>query len=331
MIQNKIYDFLKANKLTDKDQQTFLKEYSDSAKAKELYGFFQANQLTDKNFNSFYDTYLKKKEPLEPLSPDGGKAGTSEAQLGLKPAKVQPTIFKEPSVGEDTVLARKLAKQQRAAAEGTGVRLPAAPKVVAEERAAERALAPKIEKPTETEGQSWLSNTVSALDRGFYKNLIGNPVKGLATVIQYGTEAMTGGRVKEGPVSDALMRFGNWFNNAIDEVAPQDPEFKNSLSDQFAQALGQVGSVVLTGGFGAGGRGAAIAEQAIPKTGKLASIVAATKAGGKELVSEMTSPAAISAGLTMGQAEFERAKQAGASDDQAFEAFYKNAAVGSIL
>lgn len=331
MIQNKIYDFLKANKLTDKDQQTFLKEYSDSAKAKELYGFFQANQLTDKDFNSFYDTYLKKKEPLEPLSPDGGKAGTSEAQLGLKPAKIQPTIFKEPSVGEDTVLARKLAKQQRAAAEGTGVRLPAAPKVVAEERAAERALAPKIEKPTETEGQSWLSNTVSALDRGFYKNLIGNPVKGLATVIQYGTEAMTGGRVKEGPVSDALMRFGNWFNNAIDEVAPQDPEFKNSLSDQFAQALGQVGSVVLTGGFGAGGRGAAIAEQAIPKTGKLASIVAATKAGGKELVSQMTSPAAISAGLTMGQSEFERAKQAGASDDQAFEAFYKNAAVGSIL
>ena len=61
MIQNKIYDFLKANKLTDKDQQTFLKDYSDSAKAKELYGFFQANKLTDKDFNSFYDTYLKKK------------------------------------------------------------------------------------------------------------------------------------------------------------------------------------------------------------------------------------------------------------------------------
>jgi len=284
---------------------------------------------------------LKKKEDSEVGLEIGGEGGTSVPRLdsekpikgfeGLKPAKVQPVEFKEPSVGEDTVLTRKLAKAQKPAIATTEVRLPAAPKVVAEERAAERALAPKIEKPTETEGQSWLSNTVSALDRGFYKNLIGNPVKGLATVIQYGTEAMTGGRVKEGPVSDALMRFGNWFNNAIDEVAPQDPEFKNSLSDQFAQALGQVGSVVLTGGFGAGGRGAAIAEQVIPKTGKLASVVAATKAGGKELVSEMASPAAISAGLTMGQSEFERAKQAGASDDQAFEAFYKNAAVGSIL
>lgn len=335
MPENPIYNFLKANKLTEKDEATFLREYSDSAKAKQLHGFFQANKLTDKDFNSFYDNYLKKKEPSV-VSPDGGEAGTSAPPSdsgkgfgGLKPAERQPTqIFKEQrGVGEDTMLARRLAREQRAAAEGTGVRLPAAPKVVAEEKAAERALAPKLETRVAKDEQGWLANTVSALDRGFYKNLIGNPIKGLATVIQYGTEAMTGGRVKEGPVSDALNKFGDWFNNAIDEVAPQDPEFKNSLSDQFAQAFGQVGSIVFTGGLGAGGRAAGIATQAIPSAGRLAPAVAA----GKELVSEITSPAAISAGLTMGQAEFDRAKKAGASDDQAFEAFYKNAAVGSIL
>jgi hypothetical protein len=33
----------------------------------------------------------------------------------------------------------------------------------------------------------------------------------------------------------------------------------------------------------------------------------------------------------MGQAEFDRAKEAGATDEQAYEAFYKNAAVGSVL
>lgn len=163
MIQNKIYDFLKANKLTDKDQQTFLKEYSDSAKAKELYGFFQANQLTDKDFNSFYDTYLKKKEPLEPTSPDGGGAGISEAQLGLKPAKIQPTIFKEPSVGEDTVLTRKLAKAQKPAVATTEVRLPEAPIAVAEEVSAERALAPKI---VPEEGVGELEGLSNAIDRG---------------------------------------------------------------------------------------------------------------------------------------------------------------------
>ena len=80
MPENPIYDFLKANKLTDKDEATFLKEYSDSSKAKELYGFFQANNLTDKDFNGFYDTYLKKKGSVSPL---GGKVGSSVGRLGV--------------------------------------------------------------------------------------------------------------------------------------------------------------------------------------------------------------------------------------------------------
>jgi len=59
---NEIYQFMKANSLTDKDEKTFLNEYSNPKKAKELYSFFQANKLTDKDETSFYDTYLKKKE-----------------------------------------------------------------------------------------------------------------------------------------------------------------------------------------------------------------------------------------------------------------------------
>ena len=249
---------------------------------------------------------IKKKEVSEVVSKDGGKAGISEAPsgfAGLKPAKVQPVKVEIPKqLREEEV---KIPKQVAGA------------------------------KVTD-EGQGYISNLVSSLDRGFYKNLIGNPVKGLGTLVEMGTSAMTGGKVKEGPVSDALMRFGNWFNNAIDEVAPQDPEFKNSLSDQFGQALGQVGSLVLTGGVGAGGRGAAIAEQVIPKTattvaGKIAAKAAPTLRGVKELTKELATPASISAGLTVGQSEFERAKEAGATDEQAFEAFYKNAAVGSVL
>jgi hypothetical protein len=79
---NPIYQFLKDNKLTAKDEKTFEKDYSDTSKAKELYGFFQENKLTNKDFNSFYDTYLKKKErSAEPPSSDGGGAGTLEAPL----------------------------------------------------------------------------------------------------------------------------------------------------------------------------------------------------------------------------------------------------------
>jgi len=60
---NEIYKFMKANSLTDKDEKTFLNEYSNPQKAKEVYSFFKENNLTDRDETSFYDTYLKKKEP----------------------------------------------------------------------------------------------------------------------------------------------------------------------------------------------------------------------------------------------------------------------------
>jgi hypothetical protein len=36
MPENPIYNFLKANKLTEKDEATFLREYSDSSKSKQF-------------------------------------------------------------------------------------------------------------------------------------------------------------------------------------------------------------------------------------------------------------------------------------------------------
>lgn len=78
MPTNEIYKFLKDNNLTQKDEASFLKEYSDSAKAKELYGFMQGNGLTSKDFNSFYDTYFKKKDggiPVTTISEDVLKTG----------------------------------------------------------------------------------------------------------------------------------------------------------------------------------------------------------------------------------------------------------------
>ena len=183
-----------------------------------------------------------------------------------------------------------------------------------------------VETPqTADSEQGWLLNTVSALDRGFAKNLIGNPVKGMGTLLEGATAKVFGGTGK-GPISDALISFGNYYNNAIDELTPQDEDFKNSLTDQFGQAFGQVASLIMTGGIaGAGKEGAAIASAA--PTGVAGTVGAA----GKQLASTLVNPTSVSAGLSMGQAEFDRAKELGATDDQAFEAFYKNAAVGSVL
>ena len=177
--------------------------------------------------------------------------------------------------------------------------------------------------------QGWLMNTVSALDKGFYKNLVGSPVKGLGTLLQ-GTTAKVMGGTGEGFVSDALIKFGDYFNKTIDELTPQDEEYKNTLSNKVAEALGQVGSMVLTGGIaGMGQKGASLASQ-LPKAAAVPSGTAALNAA-KGLGKDLINPVSLSAGLAMGQSEFDRAKEFGATDDEAFEAFYKNAAVGSVL
>ena len=106
MPENPIYDFMKANRLTNKDEATFLKEYADSAKAKELYSFFQANKLTDKNFDTFYGTYLKKKVSIADVgmaARGGGEVGVSKAPSGL-------TV-----TGYETDLDRSIQERQRQA------------------------------------------------------------------------------------------------------------------------------------------------------------------------------------------------------------------------
>ncbi len=136
------------------------------------------------------------------------------------------------------------------------------------------------------------------------------------------TAKITGGEGR-GFISDALINVGDRYLKAIEELNPQDEEFKGSLTDQFSQALGQVGAAVLTGGLSRGAA-AASAIQAAPKAVTLGTAA-------KQLVSGVASPTGAISALGMGQSEFDRAKQAGATDEQAFESFYKNAITGSVL
>ena len=193
---------------------------------------------------------------------------------------------------------------------------------------------PKKEKTTLESVGDWINNTAAALDRGFAQNLIGNPIKGLGTIIQGLNAKVTGTSGKE-PITDALINFGNYYNKLIEELAPQDEEYKNSLSDQFAQAFGQVASLIVTGATsklaGAAGKTevarqtAELAAKAVPKT--VGAVPSALETFGKQ----MSATTSVSAGLSMGQSEFERAKAAGATDAQAFEVFLRNMAVGSTL
>ena len=185
--------------------------------------------------------------------------------------------------------------------------------------------------PDKEDEQGLLMNTISGLNKGFYQNLIGNPIKGIGTLYEKSVSLLPRqlrSETGKGIISDSLIGFGNYFNKAIDEISPQDESFKNSLTDQFAQAFGQVASTILTAGAGGAGSIASKgASMLVKPLGAKAAALAATKEAGKQIVS----PTGISSALTMGQSEYERAKEAGATDDQAFEAFYKNAVTGSVL
>lgn len=351
--QNPIYDFLKSNKLTDLDEKSFVNKYSAPDKAKEIHSFFVENKLTDLDSAGFYDKYLKKKVGGEEFSPTKSPSreylseGQELADKGfIKTEKLDPSQlvsqYRSPDISltpkpKKNYYSDKLEKglifdkegklyepssealtKAIAPAEEIDLKKPTQKDLV--EKSREAAVVEEPEAPIEKQG--WLLNMVSALDKGFAKNFISSPIKGLGTVLQGATKKVMGG-TGEGFVSDNLIKFGDYLNNAIDELTPQDEEFKNTLWDQAAQALGQVGSLVFTGGLtGAASKGAALVSQA-PK--------GAVATAAKALGSQLSSPTAVSAGLSMGQAEFDRAKEAGATDDQAFEAFYKNALTGSVL
>ena len=64
---NPIYQFLKENNLTTKDEKTFERDYSDSAKAKELYNKAieleeSGNMLKNIERQLLYDIYFETSE-----------------------------------------------------------------------------------------------------------------------------------------------------------------------------------------------------------------------------------------------------------------------------
>lgn len=86
-----LYDFMKKNNLTTKDEATFLKEYSTPEKANELHKFFTENELTTKDSASFYKEYFG--EPPGKSKPDGSGAPSG----GLQQPVSQPSSAGQPT------------------------------------------------------------------------------------------------------------------------------------------------------------------------------------------------------------------------------------------
>jgi hypothetical protein len=326
----KLYDVLIRDGYYTKSFDDFKVKFQDPEYQDKVYGVVERDGLFTKGKDAFVEKYISASTGSEAMPMDNQsmiaepvkKKEESSVPLWLqkqeqaKPKQEQTLPFLE-SKPSGISLGSQRVPETAPMFEAPPMRTPEEAQAIVE--------APEDQSKVAESEQGWLLNTVSSLDRGFAKNLIGNPVKGMGTLLEGATSKVFGGTGK-GPISDALISFGNYYNNAIDELTPQDEDFKNTLTDQFGQAFGQVASLIMTGGIaGAGKQGAAVAATA--PTG----IAGTVGAAGKQLASTLVSPTAISGGLSMGQAEFDRAKEAGATDEQAYEIFFKNAAVGSVL
>jgi hypothetical protein len=112
---NPIYKFMKDNGLTQKDEATFLSEYSDPNKAAQLHKFMVDNQLTTKGSDDFYNEYFspsKKKVPTGSSVPSGQPGQPSAPSFGQK--------ITEKIAGAATQIPLKTSLQQQKADEQLG-------------------------------------------------------------------------------------------------------------------------------------------------------------------------------------------------------------------
>jgi hypothetical protein len=126
MPDNPIYQFLKQNNLTDKDEATFTKEYADPKKAQQLYSFFKENNLTDKDSTTFYDTYFKdlsaqsaRNTALQPQAVQQPATASDAAYEAMfQPPNLQTTVHKDENA---RLLNTMLQPTQRQASDATHI------------------------------------------------------------------------------------------------------------------------------------------------------------------------------------------------------------------
>src|SRR5690606_25548426 len=158
-------------------------------------------------------------------------------------------------------------------------------------------------------------SAVSGINRGFYKNLISTPLKFI------GQLATAGNRVPDRLAWNPATAAGEAVERFIDRYNPVDPR-ANETVGSIAEGVGQGASMMLGGALG---RGAQAVPQMAPATGL---VPAAGRALG-EVRGAMTSPAGVLGSMAVAVPEFEAAKEAGLSDDEALTTALKNYLVGS--
>lgn len=164
----------------------------------------------------------------------------------------------------------------------------------------------------EQEAPNGVMSAISQFNRGFYQNLISEPLKFIGSLGKFGNT------VPERLSWDPATQLGQAAEQFIERYNPVDPE--GGLASDVARGLGQGASMLLTGP-----RGAAPTLQQALRPGL---VPAAQRAAG-EITGAMKSPGGILGSIATAQPAWEEAKAAGLDDDQAFNVMMQNYLIGS--
>lgn len=163
---NPIYKFMKENKLTQMDEASFSKAYSDPQKSAQIHKFMVDNKLTNLDANAFHSAYFdpsKKKEPTtqgsgqpaKPSAPSFGQKVINETLVSGKP--VMKGVNKEPQKKEQDITFRR----QELPSETTQAQVPQVAKTIksVEEKAQEgKFVQSPVTKISEEKGTDWSSD-----------------------------------------------------------------------------------------------------------------------------------------------------------------------------
>jgi len=286
-----LYNALTEEGLYTKTQQEFNEQFSTPKNQRLLHKALSDQGLYTKGEDEFRMQFFLEDKPLNEL-------------LDAQPVEEQP-VQEEPQTARD-----QLAQQVK-------------------------------EQPTaEPKKMGRLESAAAVFNQRFY-GLPGDIAKAVAIGGNFIDRYLLGQDVKaeENPVYKA----GQWYQDAIKEISPNNPEYQGELQESVAQAMGDLAGLVVGGAAGRMvGKGAQAlkgaapvseAAQMLPGAAKVAGkpLTTATINASKDVMKGLASPEGLIGAVQMSVSEFEQAIQGGATEDEAFDIFVKNAAVGSLL
>lgn len=157
------------------------------------------------------------------------------------------------------------------------------------------------------------SSVIGQFGRTIYESLLADPLKLAGVVSSEAGSVMTGAPVV--PEQNPLYRAGESVENFIEGQTYVNPEKEGSFPVQVAGGLGTAATIVSTGGF------SGFTKAAGGWAPKLLNY-------GKQALGKMIGPAGVVAGAMTAVPEYEAAREAGQSEEDAFKVLLLNYGVG---